>query len=43
MLSKKEVQNINARVLKLEEDKQALENRLIDKNAKPPREMQADS
>ena len=39
LLSKKEVANINARVLRLEEDKQKLENRLIDKNAKPPREM----
>lgn len=43
LLSKKEVANVNARVLKLEDDKQKLENRLIDKNAKPPREMQSDS
>jgi len=43
LLSKKEVANVNARVLRLEDDKQKLENRLIDKNAKPPREMQSDS
>ena len=34
---------MNARVLRLEQDKQVLEQRFIDKNAKPPREMQADS
>ena len=39
LLAKKEVQNVNARVLRLESDKEKLENKLIDKNAKPPREM----
>lgn len=43
LLAKKEVANVNARVLRLEQDKQVLEQRFIDKNAKPPREMQADS
>lgn len=43
LLAKKEVANVNARVLRLEQDKQTLEQRFIDKNAKPPREMQADS
>ena len=43
LLSKKEVANINARVLKLEGEKQELENKLIDKNAKPPREMKSDA
>ena len=43
LLAKKEVANVNARVLRLEEEKQALEVRLIDKHAKPPREMQQDS
>ena len=43
LLSKKEVQNVNSRVIRLEEEKSLLENKLIDKNAKPPREMQSDS
>lgn len=43
LLSKKEVQNVNSRVIRLEEEKNLLENKLIDKNAKPPREMQSDS
>lgn len=43
LLAKKETQNVNARVLRLEAEKQELENKLIDKNAKPPRQMQADS
>ena len=43
LLAKKEVQNVNSRVLRLEAEKQALEIKLIDKNAKPPRQMQAES
>ena len=30
-------------MLRLEKEKEELENKLIDKNAKPPRQMQADS
>jgi len=43
LLAKKEVTTVNSRVLRLEEDKQALEVRLINKNAKPPRQMQSES
>jgi hypothetical protein len=43
LMSKKEVANVNSRVLRLEQEKQDLENKLIEKNAKPPRQMQADS
>lgn len=39
LLARKEVANVNARVVKLQDDKLELENRLIEKNAKPPREM----
>ena len=39
LLAKKEVASFNKRVLRLEEEKQSLENQLIDKHAKPPREM----
>jgi len=43
LLAKKEVANFNTRVLKLEGEKQDLEIKLVDKHAKPPREMKADS
>jgi len=43
LLAKKETQNVNARVLRLEGEKQELENKLIDKNAKPPGQMQSES
>lgn len=43
LLAKKEVASVNTRVLKLQEEKQGLENRLIEKNAKPPIQMQKDS
>ena len=43
LLAKKEVTNVNSRVLRLEAEKLDLENRLIEKNAKPPRQMQADA
>lgn len=43
LLAQKEVHNVNQRVLRLEGDKQELENKLVNKHSKPPREMQADS
>lgn len=43
LLKNKEVANVNQRVVRLEKEKQELENKLIDKHAKPPRQMQADS
>ena len=43
LLAKKEVANVNSRVLRLEDEKSMLENKLIEKNAKPPNQMKADS
>ena len=39
MIAKKQVQDMNNRVVKLEAEKRNLETRLVDRNAKPPREM----
>ena len=39
MIAKKEVADVNKRVVKLEAEKRNLETRLVERNAKPPREM----
>ena len=39
LIANKKVQDMNNRVVKLEAEKMNLETRLVDKNAKPPREM----
>ena len=42
-IAKKEVEDVNKRVVKLETEKRNLETRLVDRNAKPPREMAQES
>ena len=43
MIARKEVQDYNNRVMRLEKEKRDLETRLIDKKARPPREMKEES
>ena len=43
LIAKKEVQDVNKRVVKLENEKQKLETKLVDQHALPPREMNIES
>ena len=43
LIARKEVQDVNNRVVKLEAEKRNLETRLVDRHAKPPREMHNES